>query len=184
MLECNITGLEAVTEYNVGALACLEDDRGCGKAVETTVTTPPKRELRICRTGCWSHILTPPKIRLAQLRIMFYFKIFFLFQAPTEFEVTPISENTLMVNMTADEGTPENAYFIAQVKANDGPSCQANASAESLECELAGLADATKCVVAVRACIALTSRMEVCSQEVTAEGYTLPNRESLAHFKQ
>ncbi len=62
-LACDITGLEAVTEYTVGALACLQDDGGCGKAVETTVTTPPKRELRICRTGCWSHILIPPKIR-------------------------------------------------------------------------------------------------------------------------
>ncbi len=55
MLECDITGLEAVTEYTAGAVACLEDDGGCGKAVETTVTTPPQRELRICRTGCWFH---------------------------------------------------------------------------------------------------------------------------------
>ncbi len=48
MLECDITGLEAVTEYTVRALACLEDDGGCGKAVETTVITPPPRESRIC----------------------------------------------------------------------------------------------------------------------------------------
>ncbi len=89
-----------------------------------------------------------------------------------------------MVNMTADEGTPENAYFIAGVKTNDGPSCRANASIEPLECELTGLDDATKYTVGVRACIALTSRIEVCSQEVTAEGYTLPNRESMLHFKQ
>ncbi len=110
------------------------------------------------------------------------FKNVFLFQAPTEVEVAPISENTLIVNVTADEGTPEDAYFIAQVKANDGPSCQANASTESLECELTGLDDATKYTVGVRACIALTSRMEVCSQEVTTEGYTLPNRESMVHY--
>ncbi len=89
-----------------------------------------------------------------------------------------------MVNVTADEGTPEDAYFIAQVKANDETSCRANASAESLECELTGLDDATKYTVAVRACIALTSRMEVCSQEVTADCYTPPNRESMLHFKQ
>ncbi len=61
MLECNITGLEAVTEYKVGALACLEDDGGCGKAVETTVTTPPPRESRICRTGRWFYLLIPKK---------------------------------------------------------------------------------------------------------------------------
>ncbi len=86
-----------------------------------------------------------------------------------------------MVNMTADEGTPKDAYFIAQVKANDEPPCRANASAESLECELTGLDDATKYTMGVRACIALTSRMEVCSQEVTADGYTLPNRKSMVH---
>ncbi len=87
-----------------------------------------------------------------------------------------------MVNITADVETPGNAYFIAQVKANDGPSCQANASTESLECELTGLDDATKYTVGVRACIALTSRMEVCSQETTVVGYTLPNREDLLPF--
>ncbi len=89
-----------------------------------------------------------------------------------------------MVNITADLETPCNAYFIAQVKANDGPLFRANASTESLECELTGLDDATKYTVGVRACSALTSRMEVCSQEVTTEGYTLPNRESMLHFKQ
>ncbi len=47
-LECNITDLNAATEYTVGALACLEHDGGCGKAVESTVTTPPPRESRIC----------------------------------------------------------------------------------------------------------------------------------------
>ncbi len=61
MLECDITGLEAVTEYTAGAAACLEDDGGCGKAVETTVTTLPSRELRIYRTGCWVHTLIPQK---------------------------------------------------------------------------------------------------------------------------
>ncbi len=95
-----------------------------------------------------------------------------------------MSENTLKVNMTADEGTPENAYFMAQVKTNDGPSCRADASAESFECELTGLDDATKYRVGVRACIVLTSRKEVCSQDVTAESCTLPNRKSLVHFKQ
>ncbi len=89
-----------------------------------------------------------------------------------------------MVNITADEGTPDSAFFIAQVKTKDGPSCRANASIESLECELTGLDDATNYRVGVRACIVLTSRMEVCSQEVTAEGCTLPNRESMLHFKQ
>ncbi len=110
------------------------------------------------------------------------FKNVFLFQAPTEVEVTPISDNTLMVNITADEGTPENAYFIAGVKAKDGPSCRADTSIESLECELTGLDDATNYTVGVRACIALVSGMEVCSQGVTAVGYTLPNRESMVHY--
>ncbi len=84
--------------------------------------------------------------------------------------------------MTADKGTPGNAYFIAQVKTNDGPSCRAKASIEPFECELTGLDDATKYTVVVRACIALTSRMEVCSQEFTVVGYTLPNREDLVPF--
>ncbi len=87
-----------------------------------------------------------------------------------------------MVNITADLETPDSAYFIAQVKTNDGPSCRANASIEPFECELTGLADATKYTVGVRACIALTSRMEVCSQEFTVVGYTLPNREELVPF--
>ncbi len=93
-----------------------------------------------------------------------------------------MSENALMVNITADEGTPENAYFIAGVKANDGPSCRVDASIEPLECELTGLDDATKYTVGVRACIVLVSGMEVCSQEATVEGYTFPNREDLVPF--
>ncbi len=66
-LECDITGLKAVTEYKVGARACLEDDGGCGKAVETTVTTPPPRELRIHRIECWPYAINhhppPPSTR-------------------------------------------------------------------------------------------------------------------------
>ncbi len=87
-----------------------------------------------------------------------------------------------MVNITANVETPGNVYFIAEVKTNDGPSCRADASIEPFECELTGLADATKYTVGVRACIALTSRMEVCSQETTVVGYTLPNREDLVPF--
>ncbi len=44
MLECVITGLKAATQYTVGAQACLEGDEGCGKSVETRVTTPPPRK--------------------------------------------------------------------------------------------------------------------------------------------
>ncbi len=40
-LECDITGLKAATEYTVEAQACLKGEEGCGKPVETTVTTPP-----------------------------------------------------------------------------------------------------------------------------------------------
>ncbi len=61
MLECDIMGLEAATEYIVGAVACLEHDGGCGKAVETTVMTPPPRESHICRTWRWFHLLIPKK---------------------------------------------------------------------------------------------------------------------------
>ncbi len=39
-------GLKGATKYTVGAVDCLKDDEGCGKPVETTVTTPPPRELR------------------------------------------------------------------------------------------------------------------------------------------
>ncbi len=47
-LECDITGLNAAIEYTVGAQACLKGDEGCGKPVETTVTTPPPCKLRTC----------------------------------------------------------------------------------------------------------------------------------------
>ncbi len=40
-LECDITDLIAATQYTVGAQACLKGEDGCGKQVETTVTTPP-----------------------------------------------------------------------------------------------------------------------------------------------
>ncbi len=43
-LECDITGLKAATEYTVGARACLKGNEGCGKPVETSVTTPPPRK--------------------------------------------------------------------------------------------------------------------------------------------
>ncbi len=43
-LECDITGLKAATQYMVGAQACLKSDGGCGKSVETRVTTPPPRK--------------------------------------------------------------------------------------------------------------------------------------------
>ncbi len=97
---------------------------------------------------------------------------FFRFLAPKEVEVIPTSENSLVINITADEETPESAYFIAEVKAKDGASCRAQASVEPIECELEDLADATKYTVGVRTCLTL-SRKESCSQEFTAEGYTL-----------
>ncbi len=106
---------------------------------------------------------------------------FFRFLAPEEVEVILTSENTLVINITADEETPGDSYFIAEVKAKDGASCRAEASVEPIECELEDLADATKYTVGVRACLVL-SRKESCSQEVTAEGYTLPNRENLISF--
>ncbi len=43
-LECDITGLKAATEYRIAAQACLKGDEGCGKSVETTVTTLPPRK--------------------------------------------------------------------------------------------------------------------------------------------
>ncbi len=43
-LECDITELKAATEYTVGAQACLKGNEGCGKPVETSVTTPPPRK--------------------------------------------------------------------------------------------------------------------------------------------
>ncbi len=42
-LECDITELKEATEYTVGAHACLKGNEGCGKPVETSVTTPPPR---------------------------------------------------------------------------------------------------------------------------------------------